>query len=138
MTSSNHSQPTSPEPEAMNRCLLPLLLTLAASASSAAPSVRLHTVHYVCQERQKLDVTYMQTGPGPSSPGFVLLKYQGQPYGLAQAISASGARYASLYGPTPAGHGLEWWEHGGEGTLSQFTGKTFFETAPLLRRCKPA
>jgi membrane-bound inhibitor of C-type lysozyme len=128
----------------MNRRLPVLLLACAAGVSLAAPSFQVRTVQYVCQGKQKLEVAYVQTvqtgqvGRSLNSPSFVLLKYQGQQYGLAQAISASGARYASLYGPTPAGHGLEWWEHGGEGTLSQFTGRNSFSTTPLLRACKPA
>ncbi|WP_308425826.1 MliC family protein [Deinococcus ruber] len=70
------------------------------------------------------------------APLFALLTYQGQQYGLAQALSGSGARYASLYGPTPGGAGLEWWEHQGEGTLSKFIGNAAGSTVPLLRSCR--
>ena len=101
---------------------------------------------YRCQGGRTLNVAYIyaRMTPGgkptsaPRTPQLVLLGYEGQQYGLAQAISASGARYASLYGPTSADAGLEWWEHQGEGTLSRFTGRDFSATTPLLRGCKRA
>ncbi|UFA51255.1 MliC family protein [Deinococcus radiophilus] len=65
---------------------------------------------------------------------FVVLRYQGQNYGLAPAVSASGSRYVGLAGLDTAS-GLEWWEHQGEGTLSVYHPASG-ETAPLLAGCR--
>ncbi|MDO4264005.1 MAG: MliC family protein [Deinococcus sp.] len=65
---------------------------------------------------------------------FVVLRYQGQSYGLAPAVSASGSRFVGLAGLDNAS-GLEWWEHQGAGTLSRYDPQTG-ETRPLLHSCK--
>ncbi len=135
-------------------CISFACTVLASVALAAAPGYTFtyRTSHYVCRGGQKLDVSYVQTGgqavgqtsrplartgtSAASGPGFVLLSYRGQTYGLSQALSGSGARYASLYGPTPGDHGLEWWEHAGQGTLSKLTGKDLYGTTPLLQNCK--
>ena len=128
------------------------VLGSVALAATSGYTFTYRTSHYVCQGGQKLEVSYVQTGsrtvgqtigrpartgtPAATGPGFVLLSYRGQTYGLSQALSGSGARYASLYGPTPGDHGLEWWEHGGQGTLGKLTGKDLYGTTPLLQNCK--
>ena len=123
------------------------VLGSVALAATPGYTFTYRTFHYVCQGGQKLEVSYVQTGsqtigrpartgtPAATGPGFVLLSYRGQTYGLSQALSGSGARYASLYGPTPGDHGLEWWEHGGQGTLGKLTGKDLYGTTPL-QNCK--
>lgn len=50
----------------------------------------------------------------------------------ASAISASGARYASLFGPTVSDGGLEWWTKGTTAFLSKFTGSDTARTTTLL------
>ena len=131
----------------MNRLLFPLgVAALLSAAQAASPSYTFsyQTTHYVCQGGQRLDVSFVSTWPkgGPAVNGtaqvplFALLNYQGQTYGLALAVSGSGARYASLYGPTAGGSGLEWWEHQGEGTLSRLTGKDAWATVPILKACR--
>jgi membrane-bound inhibitor of C-type lysozyme len=127
-------------------CISFACTVLGSVALAATPGYTFtyRTAHYVCQGGQKLDVSYVQTGgqlartgtSAATGPGFVLLSYRGQTYGLSQALSGSGARYASLYGPTPGDHGLEWWEHGGQGTLGNLTGKDMYGTTPLLQNCK--
>lgn len=65
---------------------------------------------------------------------FVVLRYEGQTYGLAPAVSGSGSRYVGLAGLDTAS-GLEWWEHQGAGSLSRYDPQTG-ETTPLLQDCK--
>lgn len=116
------------------RALLLSLTALTAAANAAPTSFSYRTFHYACAGGQKIDVSYVATRPG--GPGFALLDWRGQQYGLAQAVSASGARYASLYGPGVGGSGLEWWEHQGEATLSTFTGPDTRQTRVLLTGCR--
>ena len=93
------------------------------------------TIPYSCDDGRMIAATYLSADSG--SVSLVILRWDGKAYGLAQAISASGARYASLYGPTPADHGMEWWEAKGEARLGAFTGTDLTETRPLLTGCKP-
>ncbi|WP_216318678.1 MliC family protein [Deinococcus aestuarii] len=102
---------------------------------SAPTSVSSRTFHYTCDGGRKISVSYVNYGA--DGPLFAVLNWNGQQYGLAQAISASGARYASLYGPTVSGGGLEWWEHQGQADLSTFVGTDTSSTRPLLTNCKP-
>ncbi|EYB68807.1 hypothetical protein DEIPH_ctg017orf0175 [Deinococcus phoenicis] len=117
-----------------------LLLTAAAallgSVGAAAPtSISYRTFHYTCDGGRKIDVSYVNYGK--NGPLFAVLNWRGQQYGLSQAISASGARYASLYGPTTADGGLEWWEHQGQADLKTFVGTDTRDTRALLTNCKP-
>ena len=123
---------------------LPMLLLLAVyllvGACSTVPDPQQPTeqqraVRYVCDGGKTITATYLREGNRGTS--FVVLDWNGQEYGLAQAVSGSGARYAGLNGPTVADHGLQWWEAKGRATLGAFTGKDFFETRPLLTNCKP-
>ncbi|HYD64821.1 MliC family protein [Azospirillum sp.] len=105
-------------------------LSLVPAAAVAAPP---ETVDYVCRGGKTISATYLSH----REVGFVVLRWNGRDHGLAEAPSASGARYASMAGTTPEQPGLEWWEHKGEATLSAFTGKDFFDTKPLLTECRP-
>ena len=93
------------------------------------------TVAFACDGGESISATYIDYQDGSTS--FVVLHWRGKNYGLAQALSASGARYAGLYGPTPGGNGLEWWEAKGEARLGAFTGKDFTDTRTLLTGCRP-
>ena len=83
---------------------------------------------------QTVSVAYANFGK--DGPMFAVLTWKGQQYALAEAISASGARYAGLNGPDGARGGLEWWEHQGEGTLSTFVNGDTTRTKTLLSGCK--
>jgi membrane-bound inhibitor of C-type lysozyme len=116
------------------------LITLAACTASAPGSKSgevtvTRSVEYVCNDDQQIRATYLAYRGGLAT--FVVLEWNGNEYGLARAISASGARYASLYGPTTGDNGLEWWEGRGEARLGTFTGKDFSDVRPLLGACKP-
>ncbi|MBB5294880.1 hypothetical protein E5F05_16550 [Deinococcus metallilatus] len=116
--------------------LLATAAALLGSASAAAPTyISYRTFHYTCDGGKKISASYVNFGK--DGPLFAVLNWNGQQYGLAQAISASGARYASLYGPTTAGGGLEWWEHQGRANLNTFVGTDTNNTRPLLTNCKP-
>lgn len=133
----------------MKRILLIATAALLGSASAAgggpttdrtasghqAPTITYRTYHYSCDGGKKISAAYLNFGK--DGPSFVVLTWNGQQYGLAEAVSASGARYASLYGPTVSGGGLEWWEHQGEATFSTFVGSDTRNTRPLLTHCKP-
>ena len=120
---------------------LPLALLATAFAGGAgqpqaAPLKLAQQAHvYACQGGQQVQVSYVSTGhANENSPMFAVLKYQGQRYGLAEAVSASGARYVGHAGVNTAS-GLEWWEHQGEATLSTFRGDDARTTSTLLN-CK--
>ncbi|MBZ9752826.1 MliC family protein [Deinococcus sp. HMF7604] len=89
------------------------------------------TVHYTCSGGTKLDVIYIRFA---TRPLFAVVNWQGKQYGLAEALSASGSRYAGLYGPAQAPNGLEWWEHQGQAELNAFTSSG--KTKSLLTACK--
>lgn len=120
----------------MLRPALLLSALVAASTALAAPAEQItyRTVRYVCERNTPLEVKYVNFGT--QGPDFVVLTYRGQQYGLAQALSGSGARYASLYGPTPGDGGLEWWTKGNGGTLSKFAPGSSSDTIPLLSNCR--
>lgn len=110
------------------------LLSSAVAGGAAPQPLRLgqQTYTYACAGGQSVQVSYVTTGAQHSgNPTFVVLRYRGQSYGLAQAVSGSGVRYVGLAGLT-VGSGLEWWEHQGEGTLSTFRGDQASEAQPLL------
>lgn len=67
---------------------------------------------------------------------FAVLKWTGVDSGLAETISASGARYAGLNGPADARGGLDWWERQGEATLSTFVNGDPTRTQALPIGCK--
>lgn len=99
----------------------------------AAPTpLTYRTFHYACDAGKAVDIAYVKVG---TEPMFAVLTWNGARYGLAQAISASGARYAALYGPAGARGGLEWWEHQGQGTLSTFVDGSL-KTRALLTGCR--
>ncbi len=115
--------------------LLTVLGLVSMSEAFAVPSITYRTFHYTCERGQKVSVAYARFG----TADFAVLTYNGQQYALAPAVSASGSRYASLSGLTTrnsVGNGLEWWEAGGEGTLSTFTGTDTRSTKKLLGGCK--
>lgn len=115
----------------------PLLASCGSSSAmqDRGDTVVSRTVAYLCANDQRIDATYLEYHGGSAT--FVVLHWNGNDYGLARAISASGARYAGLYGPTPADYGLQWWEAKGEARLDAFTGRNFTDTRPLLTGCKP-
>ncbi|UBV43478.1 MliC family protein [Deinococcus taeanensis] len=115
--------------------LLTTVLALPAAAVAATPPVQVtyHVFHYACSGGRNVDVSYVTFG---DQPMFAVLDWKGQRFGLAQAISASGARYASLNGPAGARGGLQWWEHQGSAELSTFTGNSTTTTKTLLTGCK--
>jgi hypothetical protein len=106
-----------------------------ATTPHSAEAATSRTVAFVCDGGEAISATYIDYRGGSTS--FVVLHWNGKDYGLAQALSASGARYAGLYGPAPGGEGLEWWEAHGEARLGAFTGKDFSDTRPLLTGCRP-
>lgn len=108
--------------------------TSTAAASAAIQPITYRTQHYTCDAGKRVSVAYVQFGASQ----FAAVNYAGQQYGLAQAVSASGERYASLYGLTTAnsvGNGLEWWVAKGKGTLSAFQGSDTTNTKALLTNC---
>ncbi|WP_293914499.1 MliC family protein [Deinococcus sp.] len=118
------------------RILIPLLLTaLSAFAVEAkpAPQLSIRTFQYGCAAGKRMAVSYVRYGE--NGPGSAVLTWQGRQYGLAEALGASGARYAALNGPAGTG-GLEWWEHAGEASLSAFTGQGTGVTRVLLSGCR--
>ena len=117
-------------------CVLALLATASAGGAGqpqSAPLKLSQQAHvYQCQGGQQVQVSYVSTGhPNDNSPMFAVLNYQGQRYGLAEAVSASGARYVGHAGLNTAS-GLEWWEHQGKATLSTFRGDDARTTKALL------
>ncbi|GAA5513369.1 hypothetical protein Dcar01_02102 [Deinococcus carri] len=106
----------------------------AANVSTTPTSISYRTFHYTCDGGKKISVSYVNFGK--NGPLFAVLNWNGQQYGLSQAVSASGARYASLYGPTVSGGGLEWWEHQGQANLNTFVGSDTRNTRALLTGCK--
>ena len=106
--------------------------------SQAAPLKLSQDTHvYACQNGQTVQVAYVRADTaGQGGPSFAVLKYRGQSYGLAEAVSGSGARYVGHAGLNTAS-GLEWWEHQGEATLSTFRGNDARTTSTLLT-CKVA
>lgn len=111
-----------------------VLALLGGASAGGGSSLFLSSRTFTCDGGRKISVSYVNFGK--DGPLFAILNWKGQPYGLAQALSASGARYASLFGP-PGSGGLEWWEHQGQATLSTFVGTDTRETRPLLTSCKP-
>ncbi|MFT2720200.1 MliC family protein [Deinococcus sp. A31D244] len=110
-------------------------VVMGSVAGAATPPVQVNyrVFQYTCDAGKKVSVYYVQFGQDPL---FAMLDWNGQQHGLAQAISASGARYASLSGPAGARGGLQWWEHQGVATLSTFTGNSTTTTKTLLTGCK--
>ncbi len=102
-----------------------------ATTDGAPITARRHTYH--CAGGAAFVVTYISDG----TADFARIDWNGQSYSLARAISASGARYAGLIGPDPAGPGVEWWEAKGEGTLSLLDDSGRFGGQVLAARCKP-
>lgn len=102
--------------------MVKVLALMAAVAGSAlaggggAPPVAVQPAFtgMQCQDGRVL-VRYVQA----HDLSFVVLRYEGQTYGLAPAVSGSGSRYVGLAGLDTAS-GLEWWEHQGEATLSRY------------------
>lgn len=117
--------------------VLPVLASCTSSAAtpSRGDAIVSRSVEYLCTNDQRIRATYLEYHGGSAT--FVVLHWNGNDYGLARAASASGARYAGLYGPTPADDGLQWWEAKGEARLDAFTGRDFTDTRPLLTGCKP-
>lgn len=114
---------------------LTVLAALIAAPASAAQPISYRTYHYTCDGGKKISVSYFNFG----ETIFAVLNYAGRQYGLAQAVSASGSRYASLFGPvtkSSLGSGLEWWEWHGKATLSTFKGSDTANTTELLTNCK--
>lgn len=120
----------------MNIKIIIALLTLVPNVGFAkAPALTSSPVHvYTCDGGKKISATYLSYES--DGPGFVVLMWNRQEYGLAQAVSADGGRYASLYGPTMGGNGLEWWEAQGSATLSTFTSSDTSQKRTLLTNCR--
>lgn len=118
---------------------LPVLAMCAVAAtvspvgSASSDGAETQVVRFTCDQGQKITATYLTYA---KSVYFVVLRWNGRDYGLAEAMAASGSRYAALYGQTPEDAGLEWWEHQGIATLSRFTGKDFSDTQPVLSNCR--
>lgn len=121
-----------------NLLLVAALLASAASVASAqrAPErISYRTYAYTCDGGKKVSVAYMTFG----DVNYARVTYAGHQYALAEAVSGSGSRYASLAGPYTngnVGHGLEWWEWKGKATLSSFNGTDTSNTTALLTNCK--
>ncbi|TDE87124.1 MliC family protein [Deinococcus sp. S9] len=111
-----------------------LVLALLEHAHASGGGLFMTSRTFICDGSQKIRVAYVRVDQ--AGPSFAILNWKGQPYGLAQALSASGARYAGLFGP-PGSGGLEWWEHQGQATLNTFVSTDTRKTRPLLTSCKP-
>lgn len=110
--------------------------TVSLDEKETVPAdITARTVPFTCADGKVIAATYLSADSGAVS--LVILRWDGNAYGLARAVSASGARYAALSGPTPGDHGLEWWEAKGEARLSEFTGTDLSDTRPLFTGCKP-
>ncbi len=111
------------------------LVNVNAAGGAAMPiPVSARSFHYTCDRDQKVSVAYLHYGA--DGPTFAVLNWKGVQTGLAQAVSASGARYSVLSRSTARGSGLEWWEHQGTATLSALAEDGALETRPLLSGCK--
>ncbi|WP_229723328.1 MliC family protein [Deinococcus aerolatus] len=111
------------------------LVNVNAAGGAAMPTpVSARTFHYTCDRDQQVSVAYVHYGA--DGPTFAVLNWKGVQTGLAQAVSASGARYSALSRSTGEGSGLEWWEHQGTATLSAFVDGGTLKSRPLLRGCK--
>lgn len=108
---------------------------LAGCATTPSPDDAPRRFEYLCEGGAAISAIYLLSPSGETT--FVVLGWRDREYGLAPAVSASGARYAGLYGPSVSDHGLEWWEAKGEATLSAFTGEDRTDTRPLLTGCRP-
>lgn len=113
-----------------------VLVTANAGGGAATPPTQTssRTFSYTCALEKKINVTYLSYGKEGLT--FAVLDWNGARYGLAEAISASGARYAGLNGPAQARGGLEWWEHQGKATLSTFMDGDTTKPQALLTGCQ--
>lgn len=120
---------------ALTATLAGIFLVTASAGGAGVPSVATErSFSYTCDLGKKISVTYINRGG--NGPTFAVLKWNGAQYGLAEAISGSGARYAGLNGPADARGGLEWWEHQGEARLSTIVNGDTTKTQALLTGCK--
>lgn len=110
------------------------LVSVNARGTGAPPIATERNFSYTCDAGKKVSVTYLAASK--DGPTFAVLKWDGAQYGLAEAISASGARYAGPNGPANARGGLEWLKHQGEATLSTFVNGDTTKTQSLLTGCK--
>ena len=85
-----------------------LILPLTAASLFAAPSIQ--TVQYQCDRGAAVSATYLNV----ADQSFAVIFVEGQQVGLANVISASGAKYAQ----TPDGAGYVWWTKGDEAFLA--------------------
>ena len=115
-------------------CVSVVMAGLFTGCATGAARDASRTVEYACDGGETINATYFTHGRKGAE--FVVLSRNGEEYGLARAMSASGARYAALYDPMMSSPGLQWWEAKGEATLGAFTGKDFFDTRPLLTGCR--
>ncbi len=116
--------------------VLPLLAGCVAQTSDPVlrpPELSARRIIYQCADGQKIVATYISD----DAVDFVRLDWAQQSYGLAHAISASGARYVGPIGPDRAGPGLVWWEAKGEATLSLPDDSGRADSRILLAGCKP-
>ncbi|MCA0175852.1 MAG: MliC family protein [Proteobacteria bacterium] len=105
----------------------------AATAPQGPPPVVAQRHHYVCDGGERVQTDVYLTEAGPS---FIVLHYKGHRYGLAQAVSASGARYVGLVGTNPE-VGLEWWGKGNTAMLAEVNRQDIDDSRRLLD-CKAA
>lgn len=118
---------------AANGQAVPPRAASAASAPQALPPVVAQRHHYVCDGGERVQADVYLT---PAGPSFMVLHYKGKAYGLAQAMSASGARYVGLVGTNPE-VGLEWWGKGNTAMLAEVNRQDIDDSRRLLD-CKAA
>lgn len=116
------------------RLRLRALLVGALLSGQAGAGFTSTVAQYTCDGGARVEVRYARYGEG--GPRFAVVSYSGGVFGLAEAHSASGERYAGLFGPLPGDFGLEWWEARGVATLSKFTSSDTRDTKVLLRNCR--
>ena len=116
------------------------LLTAAAALGGCAlhgPRLDRDTVTYVCDDATPIVAHYLNARPVGAErhgPAFVIIEYHDRRYGLADAISASGARYVG-FNAAPPRRGLQWWTKGDTARLAALS-QDDPQTARPLAECR--
>jgi membrane-bound inhibitor of C-type lysozyme len=107
----------------------------ACSKETATPEAKpIETINYACDNGMKIAAAYDN---GTANAEKVTLTIAGKTFTLDSAISASGARYASMAGMN-RDKALEWWSKGDEATLSEGPkdDKRLLKESTIVATCK--
>lgn len=102
------------------RVLAAIATAALGGCALAGPRFDRETVSYVCDDASSIVAHYLNARPVGSErhgPAFVIVEYNGRRYGLADAISTSGARYVG-FNAGPPRRGLQWWTKGDTARLA--------------------